>query len=747
MMLKRLLGLGIAACLAALILGMTACDLKANENNPETKETETQEITLPVTEEESTAEEETAAIECTHEYGDWISVSESSCTKRGVKFRLCSICSHHDLVALPATGHTEVTDLGKEALCTAVGYTEGRHCSVCGEVTLKQTVIPATGHTEETLSRVEPTCIAHGMAAGVRCSACGEILSGRESLSPTGHTEVIDPRVEPTCTESGLSEGRHCGVCGDVLYSQVVRPATGHTKTVLARVEPTCTETGLTAGSRCGVCGDILVAQSTIPATGHTETVLARVEPTCTEAGLTEGVGCSVCGTVTAGRAPIAALGHMVVTDPRVEPTCTEEGLSEGKHCRVCGKIVVAQQVLAAMGHRTEVIPSVPATCTEGGMTAGVCCGRCGEVSVEPAPTEALGHSYDEYGVCIRCDNTNASVGLEFMSNGDGTCMLIGIGSCTDTHIVIPSVSPDGDTVTAVGYDLYMGNGLQSLTIPNTVASVGDLFGLIRSSVEIRFLGTRAELHAVKYMYNLMSREYHYVTCTDGMVFTYGGAIEDARFAFTSNGDGTCYVSGIGTAQIGVIPLYSPDGERVVAVGAAALKEKSLEMLAIPAGVTRIESEAFRQAGFYDLYLADTVTYIGDYAFAYIDSMGMGDFICDAVSELSELTYLGTGALATNGVSENLTLTLPEGVTSVSDRLFAGGMWTNVHLILHRNVTYLGAHLFDGWNTHASIEFAGTVAEWNAIEKHADWNANMYPITITCIDGEIITEDLNFRLD
>ena len=789
---KRFFGFWIAVGLITLTVGMASCELGIDKTDPETAETGTAEPSVPVTEahteEASTVGDESEAIECTHVYGEWESLAEASCTKRGVNIRLCTLCSHQDLEVIPATGHTEVTDPGKEALCTAVGYTEGKHCSVCGEVTLKQTVIPATGHTEELLSRVEPTCTAHGLAEGVACSLCGEILSGREDLAPTGHTEVIDPRVEPTCTESGLSEGRHCGVCGFVLYSQVVRPATGHTETALARVEPTCTahglaegvacslcgeilsgredlaptghtevidprveptctESGLSEGRHCGVCGFVLYSQVVRPATGHTETALARVEPTCSEPGLTEGVGCSACGTVMSGREPIAALGHIVVTDPRVEPTCTEDGLSEGKHCRVCGKIVIAQRVLSALGHEEEIIPTVPATCTEGGMTAGICCGRCGAVSVEPVPTEPLGHNYDGFGVCIRCDRTNASDGLAFMSNGDGTCTLIGMGSCTDTHVVIPSVSPEGDTVTALSYDLYLGNGLQSVTIPNTVVAVGGFFGGVKSSVEICFLGTRAELHAVTHMYDLMSTEYHYVTCADGEVFVYGGAIEDPRFVFTSNGDGTCCVSGIGTAAIGVIPLYSPEGERVVAVGEAALKGQYLEILAIPTGVTRIEDEAFRETEFWQVYVADTVTFIGDYAFAYTNTMGMANQICEAVSRLSGLTHLGKGALGTKGTSERLTLTLPEGVTSVPDCLFAGGMWTDVHLILHRNVTYLGACLFDGWNTHARIDFEGTVAEWNAMEKHVDWNSQMYPITITCIDGEIITEDLNTRLD
>ena len=35
--------------------------------------------------------------------------------------------------------------------------------------------------------------------------------------------------------------------------------------------------------------------------------------------------------------------------------------------------------------------------------------------------------------------------------NGDGTCYVSGIGNCKDTDIVIPTKSPEGYTVTAIG--------------------------------------------------------------------------------------------------------------------------------------------------------------------------------------------------------------------------------------------------------------------------------------------------------
>ena len=71
---------------------------------------------------------------------------------------------------------------------------------------------------------------------------------------------------------------------------------------------------------------------------------------------------------------------------------------------------------------------------------------------------------------------TTPSNTLSFASAGDGTCTLVGIGSCTDSCVVIPAYSPAGDKVTAVAARaLYGLKQINAIQIPATVEHIGAL--------------------------------------------------------------------------------------------------------------------------------------------------------------------------------------------------------------------------------------------------------------------------------
>lgn len=60
--------------------------------------------------------------------------------------------------------------------------------------------------------------------------------------------------------------------------------------------------------------------------------------------------------------------------------------------------------------------------------------------------------------------NLPESKGFMFESNGDGTCTLTKIGDCSDTNIVIPEKSPDGDTISKIGeHAFYSAEDIESI--------------------------------------------------------------------------------------------------------------------------------------------------------------------------------------------------------------------------------------------------------------------------------------------
>lgn len=64
------------------------------------------------------------------------------------------------------------------------------------------------------------------------------------------------------------------------------------------------------------------------------------------------------------------------------------------------------------------------------------------------------------------------STGLTFRSNGDGTCAVSGVGSCTAACILIPPKSPAGDTVTEILPGALAGSIVGAIELPATVTTL-----------------------------------------------------------------------------------------------------------------------------------------------------------------------------------------------------------------------------------------------------------------------------------
>ncbi|MBO5756590.1 MAG: leucine-rich repeat domain-containing protein [Clostridia bacterium] len=192
-----------------------------------------------------------------------------------------------------------------------------------------------------------------------------------------------------------------------------------------------------------------------------------------------------------------------------------------------------------------------------------------------------------------------SSQGLKFKSNGNGTCKVSGIGTCTDTNIVIPSVSPDGDRVTSIGDDAFYGcSRLKSIVIPDGVTSISD--------------------SAFQYCDNLTS-----VVIPDSVTSIGDSAFYDcSRLTSIVIPDGVTSIGDkVFTGCSRLTSIVIPDG--VTSIGVSEFYScKSLASIVIPEGVTIIDDFAFSGcSGLTSIVIPDSVTSIGNEAFWNCDSL------------------------------------------------------------------------------------------------------------------------------
>lgn len=178
---------------------------------------------------------------------------------------------------------------------------------------------------------------------------------------------------------------------------------------------------------------------------------------------------CDTVHTHTAGDA---------VKENNIQATCITPGsYDEVVYCSVCKEEMSRDKKTIAKGDAHANV--VTFTEKEAICTAKVVCDEikrcvdCDEELERRTIELPMRHSCDDKSVCSCCDRKIAN-DLLFASNGDGTCYVAGIGNCTDTEIIIPYFSPEGDRVTGIGDRAFAEyTELKSLIIPEGVVSIG----------------------------------------------------------------------------------------------------------------------------------------------------------------------------------------------------------------------------------------------------------------------------------
>ncbi|MCM1080112.1 MAG: hypothetical protein NC414_11715, partial [Bacteroidales bacterium] len=350
-----------------------------------------------------------------HQFGEWTTIKESTCTEDGIIERTCSVCGYPEREFVGAKGHTwgEPYNNGA-ASCYDAGAIMHK-CTVCGLVEPIDDVKPLGHDLDDGINPddsstwpvvKQATCTEEGKREAV----CKRDSSHRWSapIPATGHTYEKTGDKAATCTEPA-SETYKCTVCGDT-YSKYIGQPLGH---IWGEPE--------NDGNPETHIIDCERDSSHVKERANHEWDDGKITKaaTCEENG-EKTYTCTVCGFKRVE--PIPAIGHNWddgVIDP--DSNCTDEGIKTYT-CKNDSSHKYTEAV-SPKGHKPGEAKEEnrkEAACTEkGGYDTVVRCTVCDAV-LESTHTDIdpLGHDYgawtdDENGVshtktCQRdiCDET-----------------------------------------------------------------------------------------------------------------------------------------------------------------------------------------------------------------------------------------------------------------------------------------------------------------------------------------------------
>ena len=402
-----------------------------------------------------------------HTFGEWETVTDSTCTATGTKKHTCTGCDYSETGVIEKKAHTTEHHDRVDPTCTTTGSIEYWQCSVCGKmfsdaactIEVTDVTLPMAAHTLTKTDAKAATCTEAGNAEYWTCSVYKKLFSDSEGKNEITAASVVIPATGHTADATGwhgddTDHWHVCTTCGETFDKEA--HSGGH---ATCSKKATCEICGLEYGSTTDhdyqwqhdntehwkACKDCGAVDENTRANHTFGGWVTEKDSTCTETG-TQKHTCAACDYSETG--VIDKKAHTPEHHDRVEPTCTATGSIEYWQCSVCSKkfsnadctveVTDSEITLEKVSHKLTKTEAKAPTCTKAGNIEYWTCSVCKklfsdaegktEITAQETVIAATGHTpseawtndgTDHWHVCTTC---NAVLDKAEHSGGTATC-------------------------------------------------------------------------------------------------------------------------------------------------------------------------------------------------------------------------------------------------------------------------------------------------------------------------------------